>query len=84
MPKNMGAVDKTLRIIVAAVLVALGLSGTITGTLAIVGYVVAAVFVLTSLVEQLTNSQSNHVSIWIEIKAKAQEDQRQIHAAIAR
>ena len=50
MPKNMGSLDKALRIIVAAVLLVLALTGTITGTLAIVAYVVAAVFVLTSLV----------------------------------
>lgn len=50
MPKNMGSLDKTLRLIVAVILVALAATGTIAGTLAIVAYVVAAVFVLTSLV----------------------------------
>lgn len=50
MQKNMGTLDKTLRLIVAAIAVGLGASGTLTGTLALVAYVVAAVFVATSLV----------------------------------
>ena len=50
MPRNMGSLDKTLRLIVAVILIALAATGTITGTLAIIAYVVAAVFVLTSLV----------------------------------
>lgn len=50
MTKNMGALDKSLRLIVAAIAVALALTGTITGTLAIIAYVVAAVFVLTGFV----------------------------------
>ena len=50
MKKNMGSLDKTIRLIAAVVLVALGLTGTLTGTAAIGGYVVAAVFPLTSFV----------------------------------
>lgn len=50
MKKNMGSVDKVVRIIVAAVLVALYYKGVLTGTLGIVAVVLAAVFVLTSLV----------------------------------
>lgn len=50
MPKNMGSLDKGLRIVVAIVLAVLVYTGQITGTLAIVAGVVAAVFVLTSLV----------------------------------
>jgi len=50
MKKNMGSVDRAMRIIVAIVLVALAATGTISGTLAIAAYVVAAVFLLTSLV----------------------------------
>ena len=50
MKTNMGSLDRTLRIIAAIVLVALAATGTISGTLAIIAYVVAAVFVLTSLV----------------------------------
>lgn len=50
MTKNMGTLDKTLRVIVAVVLAALIYTGQITGTWAIVAGVVAAVFVLTSLV----------------------------------
>ncbi|NOT73451.1 MAG: DUF2892 domain-containing protein [Cyclobacteriaceae bacterium] len=50
MKKNMGSVDRIIRLIIAAVVVALYYTGTITGTLGIVLMVLAAVFVLTSLV----------------------------------
>lgn len=50
MKKNMGAADKIIRIIIAAVLVALYYKGVLTGTLGIVAVVLATVFVLTSLV----------------------------------
>ena len=50
MKKNMGTTDKTVRLIAALIAVALAATGTITGTLAIIAYVVAAVFVLTSFV----------------------------------
>lgn len=50
MPKNMGSLDKTLRVIVAVVLAVLVFMGQITGTWAILAGVVAAVFILTSLV----------------------------------
>lgn len=50
MTKNMGSLDKTLRVIVAVVLAVLIFTSQITGTWAIVAGVVAAVFVLTSLV----------------------------------
>ena len=50
MKKNMGTADKTIRLLVAAVLAFLFYNGTITGTLGIVAVVIAAVFALTSLV----------------------------------
>ena len=50
MQKNMGTLDKTLRLIVAAIAVALAASGTLVGTMAIIAYVLAAVFVVTSFV----------------------------------
>lgn len=50
MPKNMGSLDKTMRVIVAVLLAVLIYLGKITGTWAMVAGVVAAVFVLTSLV----------------------------------
>jgi len=50
MQKNMGTLDKTLRLIVAAIAVAMAATGTLTGTLALIGCIVAAVFVVTSLV----------------------------------
>jgi mannose/fructose/N-acetylgalactosamine-specific phosphotransferase system component IID len=50
MQKNMGTLDKALRFIVAAIAVALAATGTLTGTVALVAYIVAAVFVMTSLV----------------------------------
>lgn len=50
MKKNMGTLDKVVRIVVAVVLVALYFMNVVTGTLGIVLLVAATVFVLTSLV----------------------------------
>ncbi len=50
MKKNMGAIDKVIRIIIAIVIGVLYFTGTISGTLAIVFLVLAAVFVLTSFI----------------------------------
>ncbi|MFN3997882.1 DUF2892 domain-containing protein [Algoriphagus sp.] len=50
MKKNMGSTDKIIRLIIAAVLVVLYFTGTLTGTLGIIALVVAAIFTLTSLV----------------------------------
>lgn len=46
----MGTVDRIVRLLIAAVVVVLYFNNTITGTLGIVLMVLAAVFVLTSLV----------------------------------
>ncbi len=46
----MGNADRVIRVVIAAIIVGLYLSGTITGTIGIIGLVVAAVFVLTSFV----------------------------------
>lgn len=50
MKKNMGFIDRTIRIVIAIMLVTLYATGVISGTWAIVSLVVAGVFVLTSLV----------------------------------
>ena len=50
MKKNMGTVDKVIRLLVALVLAGLYLANVITGTLGIILLVVAVVFVLTSFV----------------------------------
>jgi len=50
MKKNMGSVDKIVRFIIAALFVILYISGVVTGTIGIILLVLAAVFVLTSLV----------------------------------
>lgn len=50
MKKNMGNTDRAIRVIVAVLIAALYFTGTLTGTLGIVLLVLAAVFVLTSLV----------------------------------
>ena len=49
MKKNMGTTDKTLRIFVVAIIVLLYFTKVITGTLAIVLLVFAAIFIVTSL-----------------------------------
>lgn len=50
MKKNMGSADRITRVVIAAIIVALYFSGTITGTLGIVLIALSVVFVLTSLV----------------------------------
>ncbi len=50
MTKNMGAIDRVVRLVLVAVVVILYARGTISGTAAIVLGVLAAVFLLTSLV----------------------------------
>lgn len=50
MKKNMGGVDKIIRILIAAVIAVLYFTGVITGTLGIVLLALAGVFVLTSLI----------------------------------
>lgn len=50
MKKNMGSADRIIRVIIAAIMIALYFSGTITGTLGIVLIALSAIFVLTSLV----------------------------------
>lgn len=49
MKKNIGIIDKVMRILAALVIAALYLTGTISGTLALVLGIVALIFILTSL-----------------------------------
>ena len=50
MKKNMGTADKIVRLIAAAIILVLYFTNVINGTLAIILLIVAAIFVLTSLV----------------------------------
>jgi hypothetical protein len=50
MKKNMGAADRIIRVIIAAIMIVLYFSGTVTGTLGIVLIALSIIFVLTSLV----------------------------------
>ena len=50
MTKNMGSLDRALRLIVAAVLAVMAWNGTLAGPLALGAWIVVAVFVITSLV----------------------------------
>lgn len=50
MGKNMGGFDRIARVIVAIVLAVLAYNGTLEGGLATGGYIVAAVFLITSLI----------------------------------
>jgi hypothetical protein len=50
MTKNMGSLDRIIRIVVAATLAVLYFTGIIGGTLGLILVIVAAVFLLTSLV----------------------------------
>jgi uncharacterized membrane protein YkgB len=50
MKKNMGTIDRVIRLIVVAIIAALYFTGTISGTLAIILGIVAIAFLLTSLI----------------------------------
>lgn len=50
MPKNMGIIDRTIRIILAIIVPVLYFTNVISGALAIILFVIAAVFVLTSVI----------------------------------
>jgi hypothetical protein len=50
MKKNMGTIDKVIRILVAIVIAVLFFTHTISGTLAIILLIIAGIFILTSLV----------------------------------
>jgi hypothetical protein len=50
MKKNMGTIDKVIRILVAVVIAVLYFTHIISGTLAIIFLIIAGVFILTSLV----------------------------------
>jgi len=50
MKKNMGSLDKIIRVIIAAVIATLFLTNVITGTIGVILLVLAGIFVLTSLV----------------------------------
>ncbi len=50
MKKNMGNIDRGIRILVAVAIIALYFMNQISGTVAIIGLVLAAVFILTSFI----------------------------------
>lgn len=50
MQKNMGALDRWLRILLAVVIIILYLTNVISGTWAVIGGIVALIFILTSLI----------------------------------
>jgi hypothetical protein len=50
MKKNMGTIDKVIRILVAVVVVILYFTNVISGTLGIILLVLSAIFVVTSLI----------------------------------
>ena len=50
MKKNMGRIDRAIRIVLAIVVAILYMNGSITGTAAIILGILAAVFIITSLI----------------------------------
>jgi hypothetical protein len=50
MKKNMGGIDKVIRILIALVIVILAFTKVISGTLAIVLLILSGIFILTSLI----------------------------------
>lgn len=70
MKKNMGKLDRAMRLLIALVLIGIYFSGIVTGTWGIVALVVAGVMVLTSLINSCPlysvlgiNTASKHKSI---------------------
>ena len=49
MKKNMGTFDKSIRLLIAIILVVLYFTNVISGTLGIIALIIAGVFILTSL-----------------------------------
>ena len=50
MKKNMGTIDKVIRIVVAAIILVLYFTHVITGTLAVILLILAGILVVTSLI----------------------------------
>ena len=50
MKKNMGTVDKVIRIVVAAIILVLYFTHVVTGTLAVILLILAGILVVTSLI----------------------------------
>jgi len=50
MKKNMGTIDKVIRVLVAVIILVLYFTNVISGTLAVILLILAGVFVLTSLI----------------------------------
>jgi hypothetical protein len=50
MKKNMGTIDKVIRILVAVVIAVLYFTNVISGTLAIILFILAGIFIVTSLI----------------------------------
>jgi hypothetical protein len=50
MKPNMSSADRVIRVMIAILLIVLGMTGVLAGTLAVIGYVLAAVFLLTSVI----------------------------------
>ena len=50
MKKNMGGIDKVIRIVIALVIIILAFTKVISGTLAIVLLILSGIFILTSLI----------------------------------
>ena len=48
--KNMGSIDRIIRVVVAIIIAVLYFTGTISGTVAIVLLILAGIFILTSIV----------------------------------
>lgn len=50
MKKNMGNIDKAVRIIIALAVLALYITDQISGTMAVIGLILSGIFILTSLI----------------------------------
>ncbi len=72
MKKNMGTVDRAVRVVVALVLGALILTDVVSGTLAVILGIVAVIFLLTSMVSFCPLYAPFHISTRKEGREAAQ------------
>ncbi len=68
MKKNMGRLDRTIRLLAALILLVLVIAGAVKGTLAIVLVILAAIFVLTTLL--------GFCPLYVPIKASTRPDEK--------
>ena len=68
MKRNMGFLDRTVRTLIAIAIIGFSYTGIISGTLAVILYIVAAVFLLTSIFGYCPLYSLLHINTFSRIK----------------